>query len=322
MLNIVAQIATRGHAMRELGQSRLKYFAAVCRHGSIRGAADSLNTAPSVITRQIVLLEKELGLKLFERQARGMKLNDAAAHVLEYWRSCQAHRQQLSERLEAIERLDEGYVRIVLSEGYVDHLVEHIVGPFCAQHPKLSIAIDALPVSDIMNQVGDDTAHIGLAYNPQADPRIHFVASMPAPARLLVCVDHPLTRHRRPVIVNQFSEFPFASMPAGYGVSQLVEALEYSEHVKFRPTFISSSIVALRRYVRTTQGVAIIGAGVAAASEMARGELVMLDIDHAICAKAKLRLITRRARPLSPAASRLLANIRNRLASFGMSTRS
>jgi DNA-binding transcriptional LysR family regulator len=305
--------------MLELSQSRLKYFEAVCRHGSIRGAADSLNTAPSVITRQVVLLERELGLKLFERQARGMKLNDVAAHVLEYWRSCEAHRQQLTERLKAIERLDEGHVRIVLSEGYVDHLIEHVVGPFCAQHPKLSVAIDALPVSGIMNQVGEDAAHIGLAYNPQADPRIQFVASAAAPARLLVRVDHPLTRHRRAITVSQLAEFPFASMPRGYGVSQLVEALEYSEHVKFRPAFMSSSVAALRRYVRATHGVSIIGAGVAAAPEVARGEVVLLDIDHAICAKAKLRLITRRARPLSPAASHLLASMRNRLASFGVS---
>jgi len=64
-------------------------------------------------------------------------------------------------------------------------------------------------------------------------------------------------------------------MPRGYGVSQLVEALEYSEHVKFRPAFLSSSVAALRRYVRATHGVTILGAGVAAATEVARGEVVM-----------------------------------------------
>ncbi|WP_276120138.1 LysR substrate-binding domain-containing protein [Pararhizobium qamdonense] len=303
--------------MRDINQSRLKYFEAVFSQKSVRGAADILNTAPSVVTRQITLLEEELGLVLFERQTRGMKPNEAAIHVMDYWRSCRAHRERLTERLDAIDKLDEGSVRIVLSEGYVDHLVSQVIGPFCSEHPKLNVAVDALPVSEIMSEIADDSAHIGLAYNPQADARISFVATVAAPAKLLVRAAHPLTNVSAADLVEKLREFPIALMPPGYGVAQLVEALEYSQHIKFRSAFTSSSIVALKQYVRSTEGVAFMGTGVAVASELANGELVLLDIDHPLCTAAKLRLLVRRGRPLPPAASRLLANIKTRLLSFG-----
>src|SRR5271163_925606 len=64
----------------------LRYFDAVRSAGSIREAARRLNVASSAVNRQILGLEAEVGVKLFERLSAGLRLTAAgeivAHHVI------------------------------------------------------------------------------------------------------------------------------------------------------------------------------------------------------------------------------------------------
>lgn len=56
---------------------QITYFLRVAEHGNITAAAKSLYISQPALSKQITLLEQEIGLPLFERQARGVVLTQA-----------------------------------------------------------------------------------------------------------------------------------------------------------------------------------------------------------------------------------------------------
>ena len=66
---------------------RLRYFEVVARRGSVRQAADELNITQPALSRQIKVLEEEIGVPLLIRAERRISLTPAGTYL---WRKCGA----------------------------------------------------------------------------------------------------------------------------------------------------------------------------------------------------------------------------------------
>lgn len=132
-----------GAALSKLDWSLIEVFLAVAETGSLSAAARKLGTSQPTVGRQVHQLEAELGLSLFDRQPRGLRLSEAGMPLLEPARAMQEAAQKL--RLTAAGQAGDldGTVRITSSVFTAHHIMPSIIAGLRRDLPQ--IQIDLVP---------------------------------------------------------------------------------------------------------------------------------------------------------------------------------
>jgi len=297
-----------------LTDSRIVYFYEAVRCGTIRAAADWLDVAPSAVSRQIGLLEKELDATLVERHARGVTPTDAGRCVIEYFREQLAHRDDLISRLQELRGLKTGQVSLVLGEGFVSDLLAGPMQQFCRQFPGIRVNLDVGSTNDVIRKISNDEGEIGLVYNPPAEPKLVSRASKRQPMMAIVGPDFPRRSHKV-LTVQQLATYPLAATHPSYGTRQMMEAVEYAERVRLAPIITTNSFAILKEFVKSGLGISVMPA-FAVAAELQAKELFAIEIAHPILENAEAHMVTRVGRKLSVAANTMQKKMTGQMRAF------
>jgi DNA-binding transcriptional LysR family regulator len=128
-------------ALNDFDWSLIRAFLAVAEKGSLSGAARSLSQSQPTLGRQIKQLEDQMGLRLFERQARGLELTDTGESLLEPARAMRAAFGQLRLRAAGRDHKMEGTVRITASEVMAHHVLPKIIAGMREAEPNIQIEL-------------------------------------------------------------------------------------------------------------------------------------------------------------------------------------
>ena len=118
---------------------QLRTFVTVAEHGSVSEAAVRLRTVQPALSRQIIELESELGLKLFDRIGRRLVLSKDGEHLLQ---ECRAVLQQTALFREAAEGLragDAGSLRIAASPQILESVLAKFLLQYERSYPKVKM---------------------------------------------------------------------------------------------------------------------------------------------------------------------------------------
>ncbi len=173
---------------------QLKYFTAVCSHGSVSAAADSLFLAQPSLSAAIRELEQEFGVPLFRRHHRGMALTPEGEKLFSMAQSLLSQAEQ-AQRLMA----ELGKRRMVLRLG-IPPMIGSLLLPtlfrdFLPLYPDLTLTTIEEGRQDLLSKLEND--QLDLAILPHDLPLSSSLSSLELGQLETVCcvnVDHPLAR--------------------------------------------------------------------------------------------------------------------------------
>ena len=180
----------------------LRYFVAVAEEEHITRAAAHLGIQQPPLSQQIGALEQELGVKLFTRASRSIRLNAAGKIFLSDARRILASVNDAVQRVQQFDKGNEGTVRVGFTSSASMHpRIQAIVQRFRARYPLVSMQIEEGANHDLLHMVEQerlDFAFVRTDANRYATLdctcmfRESMMLAMPAGHRLAVDNETPL----------------------------------------------------------------------------------------------------------------------------------
>ena len=138
------------------------YFDAVRRHGSVREAARHLGLAASAVNRQILNLEAELGMPLFERLPGGMRLTAAGEVMARHAIAVLQDEKRVFSEFDALRGLRRGEIAIAAAESLNANFLPELMGQMAGRYPGIKVRVRTAGSNDIPDALRRGEADLGI----------------------------------------------------------------------------------------------------------------------------------------------------------------
>lgn len=238
---------------------QLEYFMEVAKREHMTNAAEELHVSQSSVSRSIYNLEEELGVKLFIREGRNVRLTPTGQIFLE--RATQIYNLAEESKREVKESLNpySGTVRIAFPISMAAHTLPSIIYAFRKKYPDAKFEMNNALFNDLIGGVKKGDYNMAITApipNDEQDTQIKSRTLFREEIVALLPLHHPLAK-KKSISLLELKDDPFCILPESYMFHQLV--LDSCQNAGFEPeiAFEGTDINALKGLVSAGLGVAL-----------------------------------------------------------------
>lgn len=233
----------------------LRSFVTAADLGSFSKAASLLRLSQPALSRQILDLEAELGVRLFDRTGRRIRLTTEGEELLERGLKVLADAEALGERAHALRGGRTGILRVGATAMTLESFLPRFLSRYQRSHPEVEVRLTEEGGPRLLGQVERGELHLAVTLPIGAGLRSHLLF----PVRILAVMasSHRL-RRRRTVELSDLADEPLLVLRRDFGTRQLLEAACRIAHLAPQIVLEGGVAHALVALARVGCGVAVV----------------------------------------------------------------
>ncbi|MBL8336400.1 MAG: LysR family transcriptional regulator [Rhodoferax sp.] len=296
--------------------SVLRYVDQVARSGSIQAAAKELNIAASAIDRHILQIEDSLGVKLFDRVPRGMRLTVTGETLVAMARRWRDDERRALGDIRQLQGVPFGVVHLAAMDSHATTFLPALVERITSAHRLVSLSVEVLSTDDAVSHLLSGKADLAVVFNlpPRREFRVIWRGELPLGC--VVAPGHPLARAGS-TSLQEAAAYPVALQSKSLTIRRYLEAQHSWLFAEPRGRLETNSLHLVKRLVQSGSYIAFTSE-LDAANELVDGTLVFVPVRDKGAEPQSVSIVVNAAKVPGPAvnlvADQLVASVQACLA--------
>ena len=282
---------------------QFKVFRDIAQLQSVSRGAEMNGVSQSAASQMLRNLEGDLGIPLFDRSTRPLKLTSAGRMYFDASRDIVRRYEEVRAQIDALKSELVGVVRVASIYSVGLYEMRRIREEFEEQHPQAQVHLEYMRPEKVYEAVSADQADLGLISYPAATKKLKVIDWRVERMVLVVHPSHPLAR-KRTVEVEDLAGLEFVSFDPGLSIRKAMDRF-------FRERGLHRTVVLEFDNIQMIKEALTIGSGVSllpertVRQEVTEGRLMTRVIDAPELVRP-VGIVCRRGKTFSPTASAFL----------------
>jgi DNA-binding transcriptional LysR family regulator len=236
---------------------QLEMFRAVAEDGAFTRAAQRLHVSQSAVSRQLKLLEEELGALLLHRTRRGVSLTPAGELLLTTANRIHRDMKDVVWQISETQALQRGLLRLGGGMTVCLYILPRLLKKFRALYKNVDLRVTSGTAEAVLRLLRNHQVDLGLLTLPIVEADLEVLPVLKEEMVVVTAPRHPLSRQRF-VEPRSLARYPLILFEPGSNTRKVLDAFFLEQEIPVNVAMETENVEIIKAMVASGLGVTVI----------------------------------------------------------------